>query len=431
VQYTANVVNIVLPEFGTQYLNDDHAFEFQQITQKFYRHFEDTYDTIAVIPQQTFLPSYGAFHRNVQNQVHGIGLQLFDISAAYGSQTHRLKSVELFATGPTEQASTSHELAHQWADFIDWARLTGISRAGHQPESHDPLWFSGETLVGGVLRATRRVRQRDDGWEIERTPGPARFHPFTRYAMGLIGRDEVPEITLFDDQGQFNPTTLSEPEPGRPVMGSTRTATVFNVVGMLGDRRGPALQEWQRATVVVSRERLLSQREMDYWTFFMQRLDDPRKTGLVGYDGLGSFEVATGSGNVDLHTDIRPIGVPPIAQALDVDAREFGRRDWRDVVFDAAVPSRYRVGSRVRWSGAVNAPDRSDINEILIRLWRSGGTTDDAIRVFAPVSSASTFIAETEFNASQRGVYLMEVFLFWPGSGSQVSRTSVSAVTIE
>jgi hypothetical protein len=35
------------------------------------------------------------------------------------------------------------------------------------------------------------------------------------------------------------------------------------------------------------------------------------------------------------------------------------------------------------------------------------------------------------FNESQRGVYLMEVFLFWPGSGSQYSRASLSPIIIE
>jgi hypothetical protein len=425
------VVNIVLPEFGSGFPADDHGFELGAVTQKFYQHFEDTYDSIAVVPQDTFIGPYGAFHRNVQNQVRGIGLSVFDNSPSYGSQSHRLQSVELFlGTSLTDSASSSHEIAHQWGEYIDWSRLTGLPRAGHQPESHDPLWDGGETLVGAVLLPTRRVHRDVDGWTIERPPAPAHFHPVTLYAMGLIGRENVPEITLFDEQSQFDPSSATAPEPGRVLTGATRTATIFNVIGMLGERSGPVMSQWHRATVVVSRTGLLSQREMDYWTYFSQRLDDPNKTGLIGYEGIGSFEAATAQ-RIDLQTDVRPARAARIDPPLMVDAPDLGRRDWRDVVFDAPIPTRYQVGDRIRWSGIVNAPDRNDINAITIRLWKNGGTTETAIRVSASVSSASSFSAETQFRAEHRGVYQMEVYLFWPGSGVQASRMAISPITIE
>jgi hypothetical protein len=36
---------------------------------------------------------------------------------------------------------------------------------------------------------------------------------------------------------------------------------------------------------------------------------------------------------------------------------------FRDVVFDEDVPTRYRVGDRIRLSGVVNARDRTDIDQ--------------------------------------------------------------------
>ena len=56
-----------------------------------------------------------------------------------------------------------------------------------------------------------------------------------------------------DSVAQFNPTTSVEPAVGTAIMGATRTATVYNVIGMLGERRGPVPSEWSRATIVVSR----------------------------------------------------------------------------------------------------------------------------------------------------------------------------------
>ena len=58
-------------------------------------------------------------------------------------------------------------------------------------------------------------------------------------------------------------------------------------------------------------------------------------------------------------------------------------------------------------------------------------TTNDAIRINGPVGANSTFRMDRQFDSSQRGVYLMQIFLFWPGSGTQYSRASLSPILIE
>ena len=430
VQYSSHAVNLLIPGWGDSYVNDDSGFNFAQVTSKFYQSFADSYDAIAIVPDQHIV-NYGALHRNVQNAVRGIGLSVFDNSLAYGSQSHRLRGVELFAEFfLAEHESSTHEFSHQWGSYIDWTRLTGVSRAGHQPTAHDPLWASGETFLGAVLYPNRRVAQGAAGWQIEQTPAPARMHPYSLYAMGLLPKEQVPEITLFDEQGQFEATSASSPTAGRAVTGAIRTATIYNVIGMLGERSGPVDTEWHRATVIVSRDRLLSQREMDYWTFAARRLEDPNGAGVIDFDGVGSLKVASGN-RFDLRTDIQPLSAPALSATFDVDYPALGQRDWRDVVFDADVPTRYRIGQRVQWSGVVSARDRNDINQILIRFWKRGGTSADAILVRSAVSSRSSFVAETQFQPSQAGTYMMEVFLFWPNSGTQFSRAALSPIVID
>jgi hypothetical protein len=254
------------------------------------------------------------------------------------------------------------------------------------------------------------------------------FHPFTLYAMGLVPKESVPDITLFDEQAQFYANTIATPSAGRPLTGATRTATVYNVVGMLGERTGPVLTEWSRATIVVSPDRLLSQREMDYWNYFSYRLSDPQRTGVLGYEGVGSFQAATG-GRAQLKTDIRPLAGGRVEQAFDVDSAAFANRDIRDVIFDDRIPMRYRVGDHIRWSGRVSAPDRSDIDQILFRFTRYPG--DNVLRVWNDVDSRSTFVVDTTFEPKDRGTYLMEVFLFWPGSGAQYSRAGITPIIVE
>jgi hypothetical protein len=63
----------------------------------------------------------------------------------------------------------------------------------------------------------------------------------------------------------------------------------------------------------------------------------------------------------------------------------------------------------------------------MIRFWK--GSSDTSIRVRGSVSRDS-FSIETQFEPSQAGVYLMEVFLFWPDSGTQYSRAALSPVVI-
>jgi len=429
VQYSSHIVNIRVPDFGNgRFLGDDQAFEFGSVTRKFYEYFEDTYDAIAVVPDEMHLASYTAFHRTVQSDVGGIGKDLFDDSLRYGSVSHRLHAVELFTQAYYgTNRTTAHEAAHQWGSYIDWTRLTGLERGGWQPASHDPLWAGSETRLGGVLEATRRVRENGGKWEIEATPAPMFFHPLMLYGMGVLPKEKVPEFILFDTQGQFGSSRT--PPVGTSASGAIRSATIYNIVGMLGERSGPVRSEWQRATVIVSRDRLLTQREMDYWTFLSMRVEDPNRSGVVSYSGYGSFDIAT-HWAMDLKQDIRPKAAPA-ARVPQNDYPDFGVSDVRDIRFDSPIATHYSVGQRVRWSGQVTAGDHSDFNQIILRLWRFGGTVDDAVRVVTPVSTAGTFIAETELGPQTRGRYQLEVYLFWPGSGSQNPRSILTPFTIE
>jgi hypothetical protein len=64
---------------------------------------------------------------------------------------------------------------------------------------------------------------------------------------------------------------------------------------------------------------------------------------VYSYDGFGSFDDATGR-MIDLRQDIRPRNGDAIGQPLEVDFSSLGHDDFRDVRFDEAVPTIYRVG---------------------------------------------------------------------------------------
>ena len=429
VQFSSNIVNLRIPGYGASRLGDEQDdYDFETVSRLFYEHFEDSYDVLAIVPHDDQLSAaYSAFHSTVKNEVSGIGQPLVDDSALFGS-AGRLKAFEVYVSASVaDNATSSHETAHQWASYIDWATLTGVVRAGTQAAAHAPLWATGETLMDGLLEATRRATLGTEGWQIERTPTLAKFHPFTRYAMGILPSDAVPEVTLFDDQGQFG--TNTRPDAGTPVAGATRTATVFNVIGMLGERTGPVPTDWQRATIVVTRDRLLTQAEMDYWTFFARRIEDPNLTGVATQNGVPSFDLSTERA-IDLVTAIRPKAAAPLASALDVDYPALDGTSWRGVAFDTPVSTRYAVGEFVTLTGRVTAVDRTDFNAIVLVFSPAVGLPGTALQVQASVSQAGTFVAGFQFGTEHIGTHALSAYLFWPGAPNQFPRSSVTPIVV-
>lgn len=428
VQYSSHVVNLIVPGFGDQRLIAD--YDLAAVTRKFYEHFEDSYEVLAVVPAAAHLDANNAYHRTVRNQVEGTGKARVDLSAQYGS-AGTLLGVEAYHNASLLNNNTStHELTHIWSHAFDWGRIAGIARAGHQPQSHAPLMTGGESLVSAVLNPTRRAIVRPDGSAvIERVTAPARQHPLDLYAMGLLAPADVPEWVVFEDQRQFNPSGTSVPSVGSAVAGGTRRVSINDVMAAHGPRSGPVLSTLSRATIVVSRDQLLSSEEMAYWNFFTARLEDPTGSGVVNYEGQPSFELTTGR-RIDLKTDIRPKTHPRLAQPHDVDPAAFGPTDCRGFEFTAPPRARVRAGERFRVEGRVTARDRTDFNEVLIRLWPSNDDQVRVIRESAEVSRSGSFRVDLEVREGREGEYEVELFLFWPNSGSQYPRCDLSPLIV-
>ncbi|MDA1183276.1 MAG: hypothetical protein O2930_01360 [Acidobacteria bacterium] len=428
VQYSSNIVNLRIPGYGGSRLGDDQDdYDAATVAAMFYEHFEDSYDALAIVPHDDHLASYTAFHSIIKNEVSGIGQPLMDDSAAFGS-TGRLKAYEVYLDGSVnDNVTSSHETAHQWGHYFDWAALTGLVRAGSQATFHSPLWATDETFMAGLLVPTRRLAVVDGAWQVVRTPRLARFHPFMRYAMGILPAGSVPEVTLFDEQGQFG--GIAEPAAGTPTVGATRTATVFNVIGMLGERQGPVPTDWQRATIVVTRDRLLTQAEMDYWTFFARRIEDPFQSGVATRQGIPSFDLSTDRA-IDLVTTIRPKVAAPLVSVLDVNYPALDATSWRGLTFDAPIRTSYASGERVTISGRVTATDRADFSQVVLIFSPDSGLPGEVLQTAATVSPAGTFVLSFQFEAQHIGTHALSAYLFWPGAPNQIPRGTVTPIVV-
>jgi hypothetical protein len=361
----------------------------------------------------------------VQNRVTGLNLPLLDQSASYGS-AGVLQGVELY-TGTTaaRYAETNHEMSHQWGSTFDWGRIAGIARGGHEPSAHAPLWTGGETLVGAVLSATRRVHASPTGYDIERTPSPVGFHPLDLYAMGVLRETDVPDFGVFVDQNQF---AVMNPAVGTRLNGAARHVSIADVVREHGIRQGPVPTRWRRATILVSRDRLASPQEMDYWNFFAQRLADRNRRGTPTEDGYVPFRVAT-HGAVTLSTAIVPRRGDTLPQVLDTDTPAFGASDWRGVSFAPQVPSRFDANSEVLLTGQVTATDGVDFDRISVIFWNDG--TPEPVTFSGDIARNGDFTVPVRFTQAQRGRYIMGVYLFWRDSGPQLPRASLTSIAVE
>ncbi len=427
-QYASHVVNLVMPGFGDGRLTaGDYGHEFDEAARRFYAHFSDEHASIAFVPRQQHVVPYDAFHHNVRNPIAGLGaLPVFDDSAAYGS-AGVLRSVQFYPdVSFTSNASSTHAIGHQWVDYWDWSGLAGgLDRAGRDAASHTPLIYPGEVYAGSVLDVTRRVAAVGDGtsYALERTRAPAMLHPTTLYRMGLIGPESVPELLVFENQGQFDEIDSSAPPVGTAVAGGGRRVHINDILAAHGARDGPVDDAWSRATVVVSRDGLLSAEEMSYWNFFAAR--HAATGGTTTWEGVPSFFEATG-GLVPLRTDVTPLHAAKLVETAETGDAPIAPGEFRGVALDAPVPARIAVGESVTIAGAVTTTERDDFN-IACALWERHGAESGNLRCAS--ITGDRFTLQVNFSAADAGRYTLGILLYY-SEQPQFPRSVISGITV-
>ena len=439
VQYGSHVVNIWLPDFGDSRVADGpFDLNLELVTRKFYEHFTDDYDSIAVVAHANQVAEFGAFHRNVKNEIGGLGtdMPLFDNSAFYGS-AGKLKSVEFYPYNTFGGNDTSnHEVNHQVADYWQWIPTDGVpvERKGHDPDAHTPMVTGGPAMTGAVLEANRVVQEplppeipavHGPTYEIGRAATPQTYHPTTLYRWGLIPDTAVPAMQIFENQGQFDPESSASPAPGTVVAGGHKGIHLNDLRGRNGSRTGPVYPHWWRVLVVVSRGGLLPQAEMDYWNFYGAR--HAATEGVRSYDGNPSFFEAT-RGKMPMKTDVTPKIAPKIIETPVVSFANLGTGDLRGVRFDAPMPGRFTVGEPVTVAGTITATDRTDFHAAGFRFRPYGG---ESLPTVFPFISGGRISQTFTFTPEQKGAYVLDYFLFWPDSGPQFPRGSSGIIYVD
>ena len=452
VQYTSDVVNLRVEDFGDARARDQDlaAIDLEAVTKLFYQYFGDDYDILSITPQDAHISDYAGMHVIAWTDVCGVGLteisngmicddddhdndRPFDETGYYGSGG-ALYGVQYYPQNAGLDLSTmTHEYAHQYGHYFDWNQTHGIRRAGAEPGSHTPLIFPEETLVGGLLEGNFRIGPQGDcpartatlDYQICASEAPYRFHPLTLYAMGLMDETELASypMKIFEDQrqGRSAPveSTLSV-STGDEIQGAAKDVSWAALRAHHGEYRGTKAPEDVRwATIVVSRDGLLSQEELNYWSWFTRRLMDPNNTGRIDFMGYGSLR-ASSNGAIRLDTGITPpIGTTGPQRASMEEDPPFSSLDWQGIVLESTFPSRFRVGEEIVVKGRVTLAGRNRYQRIGLEPYEPQGPSGALSSFYAPIDARDgSFELRHTIRPEEVGRYSLWFYLESAGSAS-------------
>ena len=262
----------------------------------------DDFDFVQVVFAE---PSYPAnrYHFAVRNDVSGIGLAFLNHAPAYGS-AGKLQGITVFPVDfffDTAETAFSHELGHQWVMYLKNAPL---APGPHWPPSTMARGIMGFNIpgsnVGGdfpyaITPVTATTARTDSSTTTQE------FSDFDLYLMGFISPSQV------------SPGIIVQGTPCGGCVLPSSTFTINDVIATNGPRRpdwNSARKSFRIATVVISRDRLLTDDEMAALEYFATRGESsvalPYTSGLAR-GTTKPFSVATrGIGHVDFELEKSP-----------------------------------------------------------------------------------------------------------------------------
>lgn len=261
--------------------------DLRGIARRFYEHFPDDYDFLAV-----FTPVVSAggilFHQDVRNDVQGIGKPLFDQTADYGS-TGRLRGVSFHQM--TGAGGLTHEVMHQWGVFLNPGLELGDG-TGHWGAVNIPGYLQGldfrHNPNGSYLITWTRFGGLDGSAYEER-----RLPPMELYLMGLLSPEEVSDITVLEG---VDPNRVKAGEVVVPR--SVRRVTIQEIIAQQGPRvpdSRAAPNSFHMAGILITSGRLASPAEMAVYSRVMEHFGSEEGSTLRDLGVLRpSFRFATG-----------------------------------------------------------------------------------------------------------------------------------------
>jgi len=324
VQYTAYVANIV----DAAFLKDDAAqFTYPDIAKKFYKNFRDDYDFLNIVVYgRAYIANRG--HMAVKNDVQGIGMNVFDTAATFGS-SGKLRGVTVFPNFSFFDGADyayQHELGHQWINALNVPPLDRY-------KPHWPLSSLASGIMGFSIPPTNEggefacyvVSEAGGVRLVPRTESPV-FTDLDLYLMGLAPAEEVQEIVVLAEQDVNTVLKACNRQLYSGAVTRLRLADIVRVSGARVPAYGTAPRRFKVATLVVSPS-ALSDDALALVSFFARRAEETSPVAIhIGFLNTLSkpFAVTTnGRGTLDASLVIDPASVPQISARGVTNAASF------------------------------------------------------------------------------------------------------------
>ncbi len=276
--------------------------QVQQAAQQFYFYYQDDFDFLLIVFVEPSYPQ-NRYHFAVRNDADGTGQNKFNQAPLYGS-AGKLLGITVYPLDfffDAGETAFSHELGHQWILYL---KNPSLLPGPHWPPSTMARGIMGFNIpgsnVGGELP-----------WEIvpvtattARTNASTTTQEFSDFDLYLMG---------FLAPSQVAPGIIVQGTPCAGCVLPSSAITINDVIAVNGPRKPDWLtsQKFFRvATVVISRDRLLTDDEMELLDYFAARGEAdaplPYTSGLAR-GTTKPFSVATrGIGHVDFRLDLTP-----------------------------------------------------------------------------------------------------------------------------
>ena len=227
------------------------SLDLVSASRRFYSEFADDYDQLLfwtdsrVVESGTF-----AFETTIQNGITGIGQEILDFAAAYGSGG-RLSSLVVmddlgkYPADPAQRANgenstlalVAHETGHRWGATLRFRDREGVASdawLGRQ-RAHWSFYCDSDASVleGNDIE--------DQGGGRFRTVGTVqRYSGFDLYAIGLLAEADVPPAFFVEGPSGASQDRESAPQTGVSFAGTRRDVSIGDVVAAMGPRNPPA-----------------------------------------------------------------------------------------------------------------------------------------------------------------------------------------------
>ncbi len=273
-QHTEYAVNLVIPSAFPPAGLPSSIPDQSTVTRRFYQLYPDNFDVLNIV----YFPSFfqNRFHSIVRNPVSGIGVPAVDRGSTYGS-AKRLQGISVFPlAGFFDGAGVGmqHEFGHQWINYLNIPPLAGA--IPHWPFSTMASGVMGFSIPPSGEGGNFPCLILPEGSGIRLVPNPDQpvYGDLDLYLMGLLPASQVGEQIVLDRQDSGVISLCN----GQPYPGTFTRLHVSDIIANpnIGPRipaSDNAPKDFRMATILVTRDELLSPEAMSLYSLMAKRAE--------------------------------------------------------------------------------------------------------------------------------------------------------------